>query len=201
MLSVAKMPRIPFDTLDQILSLQFLIAWAGEGLCDPPRLGWWRTDLVDEDGGGFILADLLPITSKWAALEAVRAAAIAVDREIRWKLSQPDQVRTPFFWGFEMDEQLADRLREHKLANLMQAPETILDVPLVLTKDYSEEDFKTAITIPGHQPSYKVVPYGRELKAPPMDWGLQMKQLTSALLPLEDNYPMPFYRLENDSGE
>ena len=36
------------ETLDQILALQVTIAWAGEGLCDPNRLGWWNTDLVDQ---------------------------------------------------------------------------------------------------------------------------------------------------------
>jgi hypothetical protein len=35
-----------------LLTLQLLVAWAGEALSDPPRLGWWRTMLVDELGGG-----------------------------------------------------------------------------------------------------------------------------------------------------
>ena len=37
--------------LDAILALQLTVAWAGEGLADPKRLEWWRTDLVDELGG------------------------------------------------------------------------------------------------------------------------------------------------------
>jgi len=40
------------NLLDTILALQMTVAWAGEGLCDPKRLNWWRTDLVDELGGG-----------------------------------------------------------------------------------------------------------------------------------------------------
>jgi len=58
--------------LDEILALQFLVAWAGEGRCKPKRLGWWDTDLVDPDGGGDLLARLAPRTHAWAALEAVR---------------------------------------------------------------------------------------------------------------------------------
>ncbi len=29
--------------LDAILELQLAVAWAGEAMTDPPRLGWWRT--------------------------------------------------------------------------------------------------------------------------------------------------------------
>jgi len=46
--------------LDTVLALQLTVAWAGEGLSEPPRLGWWQTDLVDELGGGDLLARLLP---------------------------------------------------------------------------------------------------------------------------------------------
>ena len=35
-------------TLDQVLALQIMVAWAGEGICEPKRLDWWRTDLIDE---------------------------------------------------------------------------------------------------------------------------------------------------------
>ena len=38
--------------LDKILALQIMVAWAGEGACEPKRLDWWRTDLIDEYGGG-----------------------------------------------------------------------------------------------------------------------------------------------------
>jgi hypothetical protein len=48
--------------LDEILALQFLVAWAGEGRCKPRRFGWWDTDLVDPDGGGDLLARLAPRT-------------------------------------------------------------------------------------------------------------------------------------------
>jgi hypothetical protein len=68
--------RILDTALDEILALQITAAWAGEGACVPPRLGWWRTDLVDPAGGGDLLARLLPKTHAWASIEAVREAAI-----------------------------------------------------------------------------------------------------------------------------
>ena len=101
-------------TLDHILALQITVAWAGEGLCEPKRLGWWKTDLVDELGGGDLFGRLLPKTAKWAALEAVRQAGIATDKQARAKLANPANVRTLFFWGFTIDEKLKDRLAVHK---------------------------------------------------------------------------------------
>jgi len=46
--------QIAPDILDRILSFQVLVAWAGEGLSDPPRLSWWRTDMVDKGGGEYL---------------------------------------------------------------------------------------------------------------------------------------------------
>jgi hypothetical protein len=42
---------VPASVLDDILAVQLTMAWAGEGRCDPARLGWWQTDLIDEAGG------------------------------------------------------------------------------------------------------------------------------------------------------
>lgn len=100
--------------LDEILALQFLVAWAGEGRCKPRRLGWWETDLVDPDGGGDLFARLLPRTHAWAALEAVREAARQTDARARERHGEPDRLRTIFFLGFEADEKLSDRLAMHK---------------------------------------------------------------------------------------
>jgi hypothetical protein len=101
--------------LDEILALQFLVAWAGEGRCKPRRLGWWDTDLVDPDGGGDLLARLAPRTHAWAALEAVREAARQTDTKARERHGEPDRVRTIFFLGFEVDEKVSARLAAHTL--------------------------------------------------------------------------------------
>ena len=57
---------ISSNALDTILALQLTVAWAGEGLSAPKRLDWWKTDLIDEDGGGDFFARLLPKTARWA---------------------------------------------------------------------------------------------------------------------------------------
>ena len=44
--------RLTHAQLDEILALQLTVAWAGEAAGEPPRLGWWKTDLVDKEGGG-----------------------------------------------------------------------------------------------------------------------------------------------------
>ena len=104
---------VPDATLDAILAMQVTVAWAGEGRCSPRRLGWWDTDLIDEAGGGDFFARLLPQTHAWASLEAVREAARRVDAKARGKMADPDKMRTLFFLGFEIDEQLGDRPAAH----------------------------------------------------------------------------------------
>ena len=132
--------RICASTLDAILALQMTIAWAGEGLCEPKRLDWWRTDLIDEAGGGDLLKRLLPKTYQWAALEAVRAAAIQIDRRERAKLAKPDALRTLFFWGVLVDEQLSDRLADHKRNASSQMPSEILPLPIELGISFDRTD-------------------------------------------------------------
>ncbi len=46
------------NIVDEILALQLAVAWAGEGVCEPERLGWWKTDMVDPDGGGDLMRGL-----------------------------------------------------------------------------------------------------------------------------------------------
>ena len=58
--------------LDELLTIQILVAWAGESGEDP-RLGWWRTDLISEYGGRDLLEQLLPDTWQWAILQATPA--------------------------------------------------------------------------------------------------------------------------------
>src|SRR5262245_48460224 len=104
------MSRLPADTLDAILALQVTVAWAGE----KPRLGWWRTDILDEAGARDLLARLTPRTVEWTAFEAVREAARRADERMRQRSATPDRARTLFHFGFELDEHLAERLADHK---------------------------------------------------------------------------------------
>ena len=193
--SAQREQRLTEPVLDSILTWQLLIAWAGEGTEELQRLSWWRTDLTDRAGGGDFFQRLLPKTGEWAAFEAVREAALRQDEQIRQRLAQPDLINTLFFWGFEIDEQLADRLAEHKRSEQSMAQR--LDFPLTLEKDFDRAAFETVLAIPGQAVDYKVVPEGRELQAnelPSLE--LRSRNLANALLPLSDRYPMPFYRLE-----
>ncbi len=181
------------STLDAVLAIQLTIAWAGEGRCTPRRLGWWDTDLIDEAGGGDFLARLLPQTHAWASLEAVREAARRTDAKARSKMADPDAMRTLYFLGFELDEQLGDRLAALKRSG--RPPSEALPLPLPLTTDFSKE--KLVAALQGGDVPFTTVPNGRQLKGqlPDAPEGL-VRRLAAALLPFADQYPLPFYKLE-----
>ncbi|MEO8179582.1 MAG: BREX-6 system BrxE protein [Deltaproteobacteria bacterium] len=181
------------DVLDAILALQLTIAWAGEGRCSPRRLGWWETDLIDEAGGGDFLKRLLPQTHLWASLEAVREAGRRTDAKARTKMGTHDRMRTVFFLGFELDEQLSDRLAALKRGGRL--PSEALPLPLRLAADFSRE--KLTAVLQGGDVAFTVVPGGRQLKgARPDSPDTMVRYLASALVPLVDQYPLPFYKLE-----
>lgn len=180
-------------SLDAILALQLTVAWAGEGRCSPKRLGWWDTDLVDEAGGGDFLARLLPQTHAWASLEAVREAGRRVDAKARSKMAAPDKMRSIFFLGFELDEQLADRLAFLKRAG--KPPAEALSLPVPLTSSFAKDPLTQALQ--GGDAAFTVVPGGRQLQgARPESPEAMVRRLAAALVPLADQYPLPFYALE-----
>lgn len=182
------------EELDVVLMLQFLVGWAGEGLTDPPRLGWWSTQLLDKWGGEDLFKRLLPRTFEWALLEAVRKVAIQVDRQKRLNLAQPDNVCTLFFWGFRIDEKLEERLSFHKQNR--SKPQDILDFPLDLKKEFDRKAFDEAIQLLNPEISWEIVPEGREIKdAMPESIADAAKNLVLGLIPVADKYPMPFYRI------
>jgi hypothetical protein len=184
---------IPDETLDAILAVQVTIGWAGEGRCSPRRLGWWDTDLIDEAGGGDLFARLLPQTHAWASLEAVREAARRVDAKARAKMANPDTLRTLFFLGFEVDEQLGDRLATHKRGR--RAPAEVLPLALALNADFSKDALAAALG--GGDVAFNTVPNGRQLKGKaPTAPDAVVKRLASALVPFAEQYPLPFFQLE-----
>ena len=186
--------RIAPDILDRILALQVLVAWAGEGLSDPPRLNWWRTDIVDTGGGSYLLEELMPKTHCWASLEAALRAAMHADQQNRSDMAIPDAVRTLFFWGFGFDEQLADRLREHKHSQVY--PDQVLTLPMDINGTFVKAEFEAAVAL-DPAVKYKIVPSGRQMMEPlPGGHDLCAAKLAAALLPLTESYPMPFYPLE-----
>ena len=179
--------------LDATLAIQVLVAWAGEGRSQPARLGWWDTDLVDEAGGGDLLARLLPKTHRWAALEAVREAARRVDARARSRMATPDRMRTIFFLGFEVDEQLNDRLASWKRSE--RRPEEVLPLALALGSEFSKDALVEVLRDPAV--AFGVVPGGRQLKgARPDSPELMVRNLAAGLVPVAEQYPLPFYLLE-----
>lgn len=184
---------VPAEDLDAILALQLTVAWAGEAQSQPPRLGWWRTDLADEDGGAGLFRDLLPRTWRWAALQAVRQAAIRVDRRARRHMAKSDEVRTLFHWGFQMDEKLEERLRTHK--QNPARPEDVLAFPMRLGDAFDRDAFAAAMRGPAAGVEVRLVPGGRELLDVPGGPVAAARALAAALVPLTDAWPTPFYRV------
>jgi hypothetical protein len=186
-------PPLSDATLDAVLAIQLTVSWAGEGRSEPKRLGWWDTDLVDPDGGGDFFARLMPHTAPWAALEAVREAARRVDARARSKMADPDKLRTLFFLGFEVDEQVHDRLAALKRS--LRPPAEALKLPVALTASFDRS--KVVQALKGDAPApFAVVPGGRQLKgALPAEPDEVVRRLSSALVvePIPEQYPLPFF--------
>jgi hypothetical protein len=188
----------PKETLDRILTLQLAVAWAGEGKTDPPRLGWWRTALNDEFGGEDLFRRLTPHTWKWAVLEATRAAARKVDAEARAQAADADQLVSLFRLGFDLDEQLDDRLAGFKRQGL--DPSDALPHLAEITTSWGAETFLAWLGTLG---SAEVTPssIGRRLKGEPPDDAIAAAEaLASALCPLTDRYPAPHFKVSKPAA-
>ena len=179
--------------LDSILCLQLTVAWAGEGRCEPARLGWWQTDLVDPAGGGDLFARLVPRTHEWAALQAVREAARRVDAKARKAMDTPDEIRTLFHFGFKLDEKLSERLAKYKCSGF--APGKALPNLFDFEAPFDRTQFARWLGAA----RYEVVPGGRALQGDiPTEIDALATYLAAALVPLSDQYPMPFVRCALD---
>jgi hypothetical protein len=187
--------------LDEILTAQLAVAWAGEAGIDNPRLGWWQTALDEEFGGHDLFDRLLPRTGRWAALVGARRAAIAHDRWLRRQnASEPDTLRTLFHFGFAVDEQLDDRLRDLHLGGAAphEALRGLVELlgPLDPASPHERRSFdagRFAEWCDGHDgQGHKVTAIGRQVTdAPP---AALASRLVAALAPLADAYPLPYAR-------
>lgn len=183
--------RLSKDDLDQILAIQFSVAWAGESGGEPPRLGWWQSDLIDADTGGDFFARLLPRTHAWAGLSLARRGAGRVDAAARNSLSGGDRAQTLFHLGFEIDEQLCDRVAEHR--RHQRSPQDVLrnGMGLAIGYDWSPAAFAKRLAELGTA-KVDITPGGRRLKAKGLSAVEVTRQLAGALLPLAEKYPLPF---------
>lgn len=175
--------------LDEILALQLTVAWAGESAGEPPRLGWWRSDLVDLEAGGDLFVRLLPKTAPWASLALVREAARRVDEAGREKLARGDAVWSLFHLGFSVDEQLADRLAQHR--HQRRPPAEVLGARFLVDRPWSKTVFESMLASLG-QPKVQITPAGRRLDVTAASPVEAAALLAAALLPLSASYPLPF---------
>lgn len=182
------------DVLDEILSLQLLVAWAGEGKTDPPRLGWWRTSVVDEFGGEDLFARLMPRTWKWAVLEAARIAARVSDAEARSHAADGDRLISLFHFGFELDEQLDDRLAELKRSE--RDPTEALPRLTAIRQPWNTDAFLASLRELG-APTTTPSSIGRRLKGSmPESRVAAARQLAAAMVPPGDRYPAPHWKVD-----
>jgi hypothetical protein len=196
--SVRASVSVPSSELDLALTAQIAVAWAGEG-GEEPRLSWWQTDLVSEFGGEDLLRRLLPKTYPWAMLQAVREAARRKDEELRAKASDPDQLVTLYRFGFELDEQIEERLQAHKRSGcspLEALPGLVEVLGASLHEPWSRPQFEQWVEAHGPVQT-DAVPTGRLLKgAPPAGLDRAVQQLVAGLAPLGDDYPLPHFRVK-----
>lgn len=196
--------RLTASDLDRILAAQCIVAWAGEGGEVVQRLGWWPSQMVAEYGGQDLLERLLPRTWRWAILQTAREAARLKDLELRKKQSSNADERVSLFHlGFEVDEQLDERLQHHK--RLEQAPHLVLPglQGLVtaddgsLIEDWAPDTFWSWVG-KHPQPEVESSPTGRRLIHPVL---LDAAQLTDqfvgalAVPTPATSYPLPHARL------
>jgi hypothetical protein len=194
------MSRLSADALDEILALQLTVAWAGEKNARPARLTWWRTDILDEAGARDLLSRLTPRTQEWAALEAVREAARRADERIRLRSAAPDRTVTLFHLGFELDEQLGERLGSHKRGGA--TPGEVFGSDAVarawgIARDFDRNAFEAWCGAQAPRPKTEDTPDGgRRVLAPPVEPRELARSLVSGLVPFSSEYPMPHMRFD-----
>ena len=184
-------------SLDAVLAIQLVIAWAGETPGGTVRrLGWWKTDLVDREGGGDLWKRLLPRSHAWAALDAVRRAARLTDEKLRRAHARADDMVTLFHFGFHLDEALDERLAHHKLEG--QPVAEVLPFTAATTRPFDPAGLLAQLESEGAAVSFKVVPGGRQLKGGlPAPVESAARQLACAMLQgVSKEYPLPYFLVE-----
>jgi hypothetical protein len=197
------MGRPSSEELDDILALQLVIAWAGETPGgDHRRLGWWKTDVIDDDAGGDLWKRLLPRTKRWAGLDAARCAACLADAHARRQSQKSDSMFTLFHLGFEVDEALDERLAHHKLE--AQPPPEVLPLLQVIAGRFDREKLTAELKPGSLDTTFKVVAGGRQLKKVADEaLSARARRLSCALLaePAATAYPAAFILDEGSSGK
>lgn len=192
MIDTSVRTQIPVSVLDNLLTAQFAIGWAGEG-GEEPRLGWWRTDLQSEFGGEDLFRRLLPHTWDWAVFQSLREAARRKDAELRSEAHDAEEIVSLFSLGFEVDERVDDRLADLKRSRV--APTVALPgLKDVVSATWNPDHFVEWLD--GHgSVDFTNVPAGRRLKGKqPDSLELTVSNLLAGFKPFSDSYPLPHYR-------
>ena len=191
--SLLTSPPIPTE-IDSLLSAQIIVAWAGErGGDEERRLGWWRTDLVSEYGGRDFFKRLLPRTSEWAVLQAVREAALRTDSIAKKQVPDADALISLYGLSFEIDERLEERIQELKRTN-KQPAESLPALAAFINTAWNRQGFLDWVD--GHGKSeFSVTATGRRLKGVlPSSLDSITKRLVGALSPIAKEYPFPHFK-------
>ena len=178
--------------VDFALTAQIVVAWAGEA-GEEKRLGWWRTDLASEFGGEDLFKQLLPNSWPWATLQAVREAARRKDAELRRMSPDHDQMLSLFALGFDVDERIDERLRDHKRSG----EEPVLALPglsAVISAEWDPSVFVRWAEGKGVS-KFKTEPNARRVAGDTF-MGLTelVAKLVGGLVPLAAAYPLPYVR-------
>ena len=182
------------SVLDRVATVQLNVAWAGEGRCEPGRLGWWATDLVDEDGGGDFFRRLAPRTHRWAALQAAREAACWIESARRKGAAEPDRLVSLFHLGADVDQWLDERLGDLKRSGAR--PEKALPDLMDFDEPFDPGFLGDWLRHRG-QVEFEVGPLGRQVRGPmPGSLERAVDKLAAALVPLGEQYPVPHFRVK-----
>jgi hypothetical protein len=187
-------PAIATSVLDQILTAQIVVAWAGESGEDP-RLRWWTTDFCSEYGGEDLFRQILPQSWMWATIQSAREAARRADARLRSDVHDEDVVLSLFNLGFVLNERLEERFQTLKRqgqppVDVLPGLKGMIDVP------WTVDSFKDWVS--GHgKVTFETLPTGRRIRGNvPDSYDLMVEKFVAGLLPFSDSYPMPHYRRE-----
>lgn len=185
-LDLAPDERLDDALLDRIIDHQVRVAWLGE----TPRLGWWRADTTDLEGGGDFFRRWLPGSADIAGIDAARRSAMVVDEALRREAvgtGDQDELLTLFHLGSAVDRQVEDRFRFRRAQRTISVP----------TGAFERSSSARELAALGAAPPTELVKNGRRIRRRlgPLD-GAKVDALVVALVDdgiLPDRYPMPHY--------
>jgi hypothetical protein len=182
---------VSIPDLDLALTIQLVVAWAGES-GEEPRLGWWRSDLISEFGGKDLLRRLLPGTWAWAVLQGAREVARRQEVEMRRQDHDPDRIVSLYGLGFDWDERIEERLMDLKRSG--RDPRRALPGLAILDEPWSRPGFAAWVAGHGVIPTTPV-PLGRWIKGEvPEGLDPLVRRLVAGLAPVSERYPLPHFR-------